>query len=122
LREITACSPPEPTISVPRYETINHIAQWAGNELCRASQPPRSAGCSDQVYPRIRLGEASLTIQNQKRQRVIRIVAVSSQERAPQIALHRNQVKWWRTRMMLEPLCTTTTEIAQTVEDDYSAL
>jgi len=74
------------------------------------------------VYPRIRLSEASLTIQNQKCQRILRIVAVSSQERAPQVALHRNQVKWWRTRMMLQPLCTTTTEIAQTVKDDHSAL
>lgn len=45
------------------------------------------------MYPRARLGEASLAIQDQECQRVTRIVAMLSQQRSAAIALHRNQLK-----------------------------
>lgn len=54
--------------------------------------PPSSCG-SDEMYPRARLGEASLAIQDQECQRVTRIVAMLSQQRSAAIALHRNQLK-----------------------------
>jgi hypothetical protein len=45
------------------------------------------------MYPRVRLGEAAVAIEDQECQRVIRIVAILSQQRSAQIALHGNQVK-----------------------------
>ncbi len=53
------------------------------------------------MYPRVRLGQAPLAIQDQERQRVIRIIAMLSQQRPTQIALHRNQVKRGLTVVML---------------------
>ena len=83
--------------------------------------PPTSSG-SNEMYPRVRLGEAALTIQNQERQRIIRIVALLSQQRSAEIALHGNQMKWWLTLVMLQPLCPAATEVAYAVEDNYPAL
>ena len=65
-----------------------------------SESPPSSRG-SDEVYPRVRLGEASLAIQDQERQRVIRMVTVLSQQGSTQIALHGNQMKRGLTLVML---------------------
>ena len=101
LREITSLPPPEPTISVACDEAINRVAQRPGDYSSRVNQPPPSSGGSDELYPRVRLGQAPLAIQDQECQRVIRIIAMLSQQRPTQIALHRNQVKRGLTLVML---------------------
>jgi len=65
------------------------------------NQSPPSSGGSDEMYPRVRLGQAPLAIQYQECQRVIRIIAMLSQQRPTQIALDRNQVKRGLTLVML---------------------
>ena len=65
-----------------------------------SESPPSSRG-SDEVYPRVRLGEAPVTIKDQECQRVIRMVTVLSQQGSTQIALHGNQVKRGLTLVML---------------------
>jgi hypothetical protein len=86
------------------------------------SQSPPSSRGSDEIYPRVRLGKASLAIQDQECQRVIGIVAMLSQLRSAEIALHRNQVKRGIALVMLQPLCPAATEVAQAVKNDDSAL
>jgi hypothetical protein len=73
------------------------------------------------MYPGVRLGEASIAINDQECQRIIRIVAVLDQQRSAQIALHGNQVKRWLARVTLQPPCPAATEVAQPIEDNYSA-
>ena len=74
------------------------------------------------MYPRVGLGEAAFAIQDQERQRIIRIVALLSQQCSPQIALHGSQMKRWLALVMLQPLCPAATEVAYAVEHDYPAL
>ena len=85
------------------------------------NQSPPSSGGSDEMYPRIRLREASVAIKDQECQRVIRIVAMLSQERSTQVALHRNQVKRRLALVMLQPPCPAAAEVAQTIKNNYSA-
>ena len=74
------------------------------------------------MYPRVRLGQAPFAIQDQECQRVIRLIAMLSQQRPTQIALHRNQVKRGLTLVMLQPPRPATTEVAQTIKNSYSVL
>ena len=71
---------------------LGRDAPELGNYSRRVNQSPPSSGGSDELYPRVRLGQAPLAIQDQECQRVIRIIAMLSQQRPTQIALHRNQV------------------------------
>ena len=80
------------------------------------NQSPPSSGGSGEMYPRVRLGQAPLAIQDQECQRVIRLIAMLSQQRSTQIALHRNQVKRGLTLVMLQPPRPATTEVAQTIQ------
>lgn len=73
------------------------------------------------MYPRIRLGETALAIQDQECHRVVRIIALLSQQRSAEIALHGNQMKRWLALVMLQPLCPAATEVAYAVEDNYPA-
>jgi hypothetical protein len=68
--------------------------------------------------PRISLGEALAAIKHQKRQRVIRIVAVLGQKRSAKIALHRDQTKRWLGLVILQPPGSAAAEVAKTVKDD----
>ena len=86
------------------------------------NQSPPSSGGSDEMYPRVRLGQAPLAIQDQECQRVIRLIAMLSQQRSTQIALHRNQVKRGLTLVMLQPPRPATTEVAQPIKNSYSVL
>jgi hypothetical protein len=72
------------------------------------------------MYPRIRLGEASVAIKDQECQRVIRIVAMLRQQRSTQVALHGNELKWWLALMILQPTCPAAAEVAQPIKDNYS--
>jgi len=73
------------------------------------------------MYPRIRLGEASVAIEDQECQRVIRIVAMLNQEHSTQGALHGNQVTRWLALMMLQPTCPAAAEVTQPIKNNYSA-
>ena len=73
------------------------------------------------MYPRIRLRETSLAIEDQERQRVVRIVAVSRQQGSTLVALHGNQGKWRVALMMLQPACPAAAEVAQPVKNNYPA-
>lgn len=85
------------------------------------NQSPSSSRGRDEMYPRIRLGEASVAIKDQECQRVIRIVAVLSQQRSTQVALHGNQVKWRLALMMLQPTRPAAAEVAQPIKNNHSA-
>ena len=68
--------------------------------------------------PRVSLGEATVAIEHQKRQGVIRIVAVLGQERSAKLALHGDQTKRWLGLVMLQPLGSAAAEVAKTIKDD----
>lgn len=72
------------------------------------------------MNPRIRLRERFGAINDQKCQRVVRIVAMLGQECSAEVTLHRNQAKRRLGLMMLEPACTAATEVAQPIEDHYA--
>jgi hypothetical protein len=74
------------------------------------------------MYPRIRLSEASVAIKDEECQRVIRIVAMLSQEGSAQVALHGNEAKWWLALMMLQPTRTATAEVAKPIKNNYSPI
>lgn len=57
-------------------------------------------------------------VQDQKRQRVIRIVTMPCQQTSTLFTLHGKQSKWRFAGMLLEPACTATTEVAETIEYD----
>ena len=63
-----------------------------------------------------------IAIQDQECQRVIRIIAMLSQQRPTQLALHRNQVKRGLTLVMLKPPRPAATEVAQTIKNSHSVL
>jgi hypothetical protein len=81
---------------------------------------PSSSRASDEMYPRIRLGEGSVAIKDEECQRVVRIVAVLSQECSTQVALHGNELKCWLALMILQPTCPTAAEVAQPIKHNYS--
>ena len=70
--------------------------------------------------PRVRLREALAAIEDEECQRIIRVIAVTSQERSAKVALHGKQLERRLALVMLEPLCTAAAEIAQPIEDHYS--
>lgn len=80
---------------------------------------PDPSGGSDETYPGVRLGEALATIQDQERQRVVRIVTMPCQQSPTLFTLHGKQLKWRFARMLLEPACSATTEVAEPIEYDY---
>jgi len=85
-------------------------------------QPPPSSGCGHEMDPRVRLGKAAVAIKNQKRQGVIRIVAVLRQQRPAELTLHGHQPERWRDPVTLDPTGPTTTEIAKTIEDQQASV
>jgi hypothetical protein len=72
------------------------------------------------MYPRVRLGEAPVSIQDQECQWLIRIVAMLSQERSTKVALHGNQVKRRLALMILQPTCPAAAEVTQPIKNNYS--
>jgi hypothetical protein len=62
--------------------------------------PAPSRG-SDEMYPGIGLGEALAAVQDQKRERIIRIVAMRCQQGPTLFTLHWNEMEWRIARMPL---------------------
>jgi hypothetical protein len=82
------------------------------------NRSPASSRGRNEMDPRIRLGEALAAVKHQKRQRVIRIVAVLGQKRSAKVALHRDQTKRWLGLVILQPPGSAAAEVAKTVKDD----
>jgi hypothetical protein len=74
------------------------------------------------MNPSVRLRQALPAIEDQECQRIIRVIAVSGQERSTTVALHGNQEKGWLGSMTLQPASAPTAEIAQPIEDHYSII
>ena len=81
---------------------------------------PSSSCGSDEMYPRIRPGETSIAIEDDECQRVIRIIAVLRQQHSTHVALHGNELKWWRALMILQPACPAAAEVTQPIKNNYS--
>jgi len=85
-------------------------------------QSPPSFRGDDEMDPRVRLREAVAAIKNEECQRVIRVIAVLRQKRPATVVLHGNQEKGRFGRVALEPARATCAQIAEPIEDHYSAL
>jgi hypothetical protein len=62
--------------------------------------------------PRVRLRETPLAIKDEECQRIIWVIAVTSQERSTKVALHGNEAERRLALVMLEPPRTAAAEIA----------
>ena len=85
----------------------------------------RSPGpsCGDEkMYPGIRLSKAPAAIQDQKGERIIRIVAVRCQQGPTLVTLHRNEMQWRIARMPLQPPRPASAEVAESIKNDYPIL
>ncbi len=120
-RQIASRTAPEPTVAIARNETIDRIAPCSWNHSRRVNQLPRSSCRGYQVYPCIGLSEGPVAVHDQERQRVIGIIAVLRQQSAAELTLHGDQAKRRIALMILQPPCPTTTEVAQTIENNHSA-
>ena len=85
-------------------------------------ESPPSSGRGHEMDPRLRLGEAAVAIEDQKRQRVIRIVATLRQQGPTELTLHGHQLERWLDRVTPDPTGPGTAEMAKTIEHHHASV
>lgn len=85
-------------------------------------ESPPSSGCGHEMDPRVRLDEAAVAIEDQKRQRVIRIVATLRQQGPTELTLHGHQLERWLDRVTPDPTGPGTAEMAKTIEHHHASV
>src|SRR5262249_15635888 len=85
-------------------------------------QSPPSSGCGHEMDPRVRLGDAAVAIKDQKRQRIIRIVATLRQRRPTELTLHGHQLERWLDRVTPNPTGPGTAEMTKTIEHHHAGV
>jgi hypothetical protein len=72
--------------------------------------------------PRVRLAKATIAIEDEERQGILRVVSMLRQQRPAELTLHGHQLKGWLDPVPLDPTGPAAAEIAEAIEHHQASV